>query len=119
MITRQTAGVSVGNGPRMAASVDSEACDVLLRHGGLATIDEMDNGGSTALMYAVMAFSSGPLRPKPGSRSAILETLLASNASMSVKNDKGWTALGLAEDLGLDDIVTVLKQEEARRRGEL
>ena len=95
--------------------VSSEVCEMLLRHGGLSIIDDPSYKGLTPLMFAVLRSH----RRVPGSRSAIVETLLASHASMSVKSLHGHTALDLAEGLRLDDIVSVLKQEEVRRRGEL
>ena len=64
-------------------------------------------GGQTALMIAV---SFGEDR--------VVEILLANNADMTVRDNKGQTAMDYAvKDGDLDDIVGMLEQEEARRRG--
>ena len=60
----------------------------------------------TALMYAV---TEGEYR--------VVEILLANNADMTVTNGDGETAMDLAVKRGDDNIVDMLEQEEARRRG--
>ena len=49
--------------------------------------------------------------------SRVVEILLANNADMTVRNNKGRTAMDIAVERGDADIIGMLEQEEARRRG--
>ena len=81
-------------------------CKLLLRHGGLPTIDDVDEAlGRTALMFAVRR-----------GRYGVVNTLLENHADMAVRDREGKTAMDLAVDGGDGDIVALLQKEEARRR---
>ena len=68
---------------------------------------DWEYGGQTALMIAVIS-----------GKNRVVEILLANNADMTVRDNRGQTAMDLAVKEGdLDDIVGMLEQEEARRRG--
>ena len=47
----------------------------------------------------------------------VVEVLLANNADMTVRDNKGRTAMDIAVERGDADIIGMLEQEEARRRG--
>ena len=86
-------------------------CEIVLLYAALPPQTDWEcPGGQTALMIAV---TQGEDR--------IVEILLANNADMTVRDSKGRTAMDLAamivEEGDLDDIVGMLEQEEARRRG--
>lgn len=89
--------------------------EVLLKHGGLAVIDQADVDGETALMYALYSDSESSRRDR------CVRVLLSNNANMAplTDHDDGMTLKDWSEEEGRYDVVDLLEEEEKRRRGEL
>ncbi len=98
-----------GNGPvhELAHSGRSDVLDYLLKQG--ANIDARNLNGVTPLMIAVLRSRkrNGELSPQ---HADIVKTLLAKGADPNSKNKDGKTAIDLAEERDLEDIVTLLNQ---------
>ena len=62
------------------------------------------------------------MRAVAWSQNRVVEILLANNADMTVRDNKGRTAMDIAVEEGgrtdYTDIIGMLEQEEARRRGQ-
>ncbi len=79
---------------------DVSAVETLLSKG--ENINAANEQGNTALHYAV---ATGNVR--------MVELLLAHDADMNIKNNKGWTPLGIAEKKNVGSVYDVLKNKKA------
>lgn len=78
---------------------DVSAVETLLSKG--ENINAANEQGNTALHYAV---ATGNVR--------MVELLLAHDADMNIKNNKGWTPLGIAEKKNVGSVYDVLKNKK-------
>lgn len=98
-----------GNGPvhELAHSGKSDVLDYLLKQG--AKLDARNLNGNTPLMTAVLRS-----RRRNGDLSAqhadVVKTFLAKGADPNSKNNDGKTALDLAQERNLEEIVTLLSK---------
>lgn len=79
---------------------DVSAVETLLSKG--ENINAANEQGNTALHYAV---ATGNVQ--------MVELLLAHDADMNIKNNKGWTPLGIAEKKNVGSVYDVLKNKKA------